>query len=222
MIIIGITGASGSGKTTLANSLKGHYGNDAEILSEDNYYKDRSDIAKEKRLNLNYDVPAAFDHDLLVHDINLLKKGSTIIPPSYEYSTGTRLPGKQSLKPCKILIVEGILIFSDTRLIELCDLKVYVDSSKDLSLIRRLSRDVTTRNLTLFYTLEKYKSVIRDSYLQYIRPQRSLENITIIKNDLDQQAMDISIITKNIAEILAKNEQDQGNLIFNVYMNFCQ
>ena len=145
IIVIGMAGGTGSGKTTLANKIKEAFGDDVVMLCHDYYYKSNSKLPFEERVKLNYDHPNAFDTDLMIEHIQRLKDGETIQHPVYSFVEHTRLDECVEVKPAKVIIVEGILIFENKELCDLCDIKVFVDTDADVRILRRVIRDVKER-----------------------------------------------------------------------------
>lgn len=141
-IIIGIAGASGSGKTTIANRIHEPIGDDAVLITHDSYYKNHDDLTFEERCKINYDHPNSLESDLLVKHLEQLKSGKSVDIPEYDYTQHRRKDVTNHVEPKSVLLVEGILIFTEPRLRELFDLKIYVDTDPDLCLIRRINRDV--------------------------------------------------------------------------------
>ena len=124
-MIIGIAGGTGSGKTTLTLRLKEHFGEDVSILYHDNYYKQHDDMPYEERCRLNYDHPDAFDTELLIADLQALRRGEAVHSPTYDYTVHNRAAETVEVRPARVILVEGILIFVDPALRELMDKKLY-------------------------------------------------------------------------------------------------
>ena len=157
-IFIGIAGGTGSGKTTLTEHLKQHFGDDISVVHHDSYYK-YQDRPFEERCKQNYDHPDAFETDLMVEQLKELKAGKAIRCPVYSYADHQRTNETELIRPSKVVIVEGILMFQDPRLRELLDIKIFVETDADVRILRRALRDVRDRGRTL-------ESVIT----QYLRP----------------------------------------------------
>lgn len=117
-IFIGIAGGTGSGKTTLTEHLKQHFGDDISVVHHDSYYK-YQDRPFEERCKQNYDHPDAFETDLMVEQLKELKAGKAIRCPVYSYADHQRTSETELIRPSKVVIVEGILIFQDPRLREM-------------------------------------------------------------------------------------------------------
>ena len=124
-IFIGIAGGTGSGKTTLTEHLVSRFGDDIAVVHHDNYYK-RQDCSFEERCKQNYDHPDAFDTDLMIQDLKKLKAGQTIYCPVYDYALHNRTDQTVEIRPAKVIIVEGILIFQNKELRDLLDIKIFV------------------------------------------------------------------------------------------------
>jgi uridine kinase len=145
-IIIGIAGGTASGKTTLADILVTDSGKDnAIILRLDNYYRHRTDLSLNKRALLNYDHPDAFDVDLIIQHVKALKKGKTILQPTYDYVNHVRATATIETPATPVIIVEGILTFAIPALLTLLDFKIYVDTPSDIRVLRRVQRDIEER-----------------------------------------------------------------------------
>ena len=144
-MIIGIAGGTGSGKTTLTLRLKEHFGEDVSILYHDNYYKQHDDMPYEERCRLNYDHPDAFDTELLIADLQALRRGEAVHSPTYDYTVHNRAAETVEVRPARVILVEGILIFVDPALRELMDIKLFVDTDADVRILRRIMRDVKKR-----------------------------------------------------------------------------
>ena len=141
-MVIGIAGGTGSGKTSLTVRLKEKFGEDVSVLYHDNYYKSHSDMPFEERKKLNYDHPDAFDTQRMVEDLKALCRGETIQSPTYDYTIHDRSDVTVEVRPTKVVIVEGILIFENQALRDLMDIKIFVDTDADVRILRRIMRDV--------------------------------------------------------------------------------
>ena len=133
-IFIGIAGGTGSGKTTLTEHLVSRFGDDIAVVHHDNYYK-RQDCSFEERCKQNYDHPDAFDTDLMIQDLKKLKAGQTIYCPVYDYALHNRTDQTVEIRPAKVIIVEGILIFQNKELRDLLDIKIFVETDADVRIL---------------------------------------------------------------------------------------
>lgn len=177
--VVGIAGGTGSGKTTLATKLQEAAADNAVILSHDYYYKDHHEIPYEERVNLNYDHPNAFDTDLLIEDIRKLKNNQPIEHPIYSFVAHTRLKETVHVEPAPVIILEGILIFENKELLDLMDIKVFVDTDADVRLMRRLVRDVKERGRSLDSVMEQYMNTVKPMHEQFVEPSKKNADIII-------------------------------------------
>ena len=203
--IIGIVGNSGSGKTTLAKHLQSLYPESVTLLSLDNYY-----IGKKPEETLdayskgNFDVPEALDLDLFAADLAQLKQGHTIHTPFYDMQNDfTSYPNHIEITPKPIIIVEGTLLFSDFKIANLIDFKVFMKLPTGLALCRRLLRDTTDRNINVANALQRYESDIFASYTTFIKPYKYRADLVINTTDKDYGPEDIAILTTHIDNVLA-------------------
>jgi len=193
-IVIGIAGGTGSGKTTISTKIREALSDDVvTILSHDFYYKSYDKITFEERLNRNYDHPDAYETDLLINDIKKLKDGKTIERPVYSYTTRLRENYTVTAKPTKIIIIEGMLIFENEELLDLLDIKIFVDTDADIRLSRIITRDIKERELDIDYILPKYCDTIKVMHEQFIEPSKKNADIIILNNKSNEVATQVII-----------------------------
>lgn len=192
MLIIGIAGGTGSGKTTVVKKIIARCPKDeVVVMPQDAYYKDNSHLPLEERLEINFDHPNAVEFDLLVEHINKLKKGEDINMPIYSYLTCTRSAETIPIKPKKVIIVEGILIFTNAELRNLCDIKVFVDADADDRLIRVIKRDIIERGRSIDKVLERYIKTVKPSHIQFIEPTKTFADLIVPQGGDNLVAIDI-------------------------------
>ena len=180
MIIIGIAGGTGSGKTTVVKKIvEALPAGEVSVLPQDSYYKDSSHIPLEERQKINFDETAAFDWELLIQQLQDLKSGKSIEVPTYSYLTCTRQPETVPMQPRDVVLVEGILVFSDERLRDMMDIKVFVDADADDRLIRVINRDCIERGRTPELVLERYERVLKPMHNKYIEPAKKFADLII-------------------------------------------
>lgn len=195
-IIIGVAGGSGSGKTTVCNKIFEYFsGKSIAMIEHDSYYRDQSDISFEERLETNYDHPFAFDTDLMVEHLKKLQNNEDIEVPVYDYARHTRSDETITVESRDVIIVEGILILEDERLRDLMDIKIYVDTTADLRIIRRIQRDMQERGRSLDSVIDQYLSVVREMHDQFVEPSKKYANIIIPEGGHNKVAIDL-VITK--------------------------
>ncbi len=193
VFMIGIAGGSGSGKTTLTKAILNFCQEKASVIYHDNYYKAFNDLSYDERSRLNYDHPDAFDTDLLLEHLQALKQGQAVDCPVYDYSIHNRSDQTMTIRPNKIIIVEGILIFSDPRLVKMLDLKLFVDTDADVRILRRIRRDVIKRGRTLDSVTEQYLGTVKPMHELFVEPSKRLADIIIPEGGRNRVALDIII-----------------------------
>ncbi|MFD1171460.1 uridine kinase [Oceanobacillus picturae] len=205
-VVIGVAGGSGSGKTSVTRSISQRFTDKTVlVIEQDYYYKDQSDLPLEERLNTNYDHPLAFDNDLLIDHLHELLRNKPIEKPVYDYKLHTRSSDVIPVEPKEVIILEGILILEDPRLVDLMDIKVFVDTDADLRIIRRLLRDIKERGRTLDSVIDQYIQNVRPSHLQFIEPTKRYADIIIPEGGQNHVAIDL--MATKIENILEKNKQ---------------
>lgn len=192
-IIIGIAGGTGSGKTTLTRRLKERFGSDVSVLSHDNYYKSHDDLSYEQRARLNYDHPDAFDTDLLVEHLAALRRGETIACPVYDFKQHNRSDETLLIAPTGVIIVEGILIFADSKLRDMMDVKIFVDTDADVRILRRVVRDVNKRGRTLESVVAQYLTTVKPMHEQFVEPSKRYADIIVPEGGKNAVALDMII-----------------------------
>ncbi|MDF2530081.1 MAG: udk [Gammaproteobacteria bacterium] len=209
IIIIGIAGASGSGKSLLANTIVDELGSDrVVVISEDAYYKDLSNLAMEERNKVNFDHPDAFDHKLLAQHLSELKAGKAIDVPIYDYVTHNRTTKTRHISNNNsIVVLEGILLFSEPMLRDLMDICIYVDTSLDTSFIRRLRRDVLERGRSMESVVEQYETTVRPMFVQFIEPSKRYADIIVPHGGKNRIA--IEVIQAKMKELLENHKINQ-------------
>lgn len=204
-IIIGIAGGTGSGKSTLANRLVESFGEDEiSIIRHDNYYKSQDHISYEERVNVNYDHPDAFESDLLCEHIHALKEGKSIRMPLYDFTRHTRSDASIEIKSAPVIIIEGILIFSEPKLCDLMNIKVFVDTDADVRVLRRIKRDVRKRGRTLESVISQYLATVKPMHEQFVEPSKRKADIIIPEGGRNVVALEMLI--QRIKSVLALNE----------------
>ena len=189
MFIIGIAGGSGSGKTTLVNSiLKRVPFDQISVLTQDSYYKDSGHLPMEQRRELNFDHPDSIEWDLMLSDIQKLKNDQGIQAPTYSYITCTRQEETVPIEPKKILLVEGILIFTCRQLCEEMDMRLYLEVDADHRLSRIIERDMDSRGRSAQDVIERYYKTVRPMYEEFIRPSRREADMLVVGGGLNVAA----------------------------------
>ena len=204
-ILIGIAGGSASGKSSIAQRLKREYSltNSVVIIRQDDYYKDQSHLTMEERVKTNYDHPLAFDNDLLIQHLNALMNGETIEKPTYDYTVHNRSEVTETIKPCDVIVLEGLFVLESESLRELLDMKIFVDTDADIRFIRRMVRDVKERGRSLDSVVSQYTTTVRVMHDLFIEPSKRYANLIIPEGGHNEVAIDL--LTTKINSIIAKN-----------------
>jgi len=186
MFVIGIAGGTGSGKTTV---------DQVSFLSQDCYYRDNSHLPLKQRQEINFDHPDAIEFDLLTEHIRQLKQGGVVEQPTYSYLTCTRQNEVIPVHSRPVIIVEGILIYTYQPLVDLIDIKVFVDADADDRLSRVIHRDMTERGRTAGMVLERYEKTVKPMHLQFIEPSKRYADIIVPQGGMNHVAIDILLNT---------------------------
>ena len=198
--IVGISGGSGSGKTYIAEKLIDEYQKGiACLISQDSFYKDLSHLSFGERGRQNFDEPSSIDFELFIQVVHTLYKGKGVEIPIYDFSQHIRSSGFQKIKPTPVIILDGTLLFSHPKLIDLINLKVFIDTPDEVRLSRRIRRDVGERGRTFDSIMEQYSNSVRPMFDKHIAPSIKYADIVI---DLHKN--------KNKSIALIKNEIDKN------------
>ncbi len=193
-IIIGVAGGSGSGKTTIARKLLETFeAQDAVLVEQDAYYKELHIESIEERAKMNFDHPDAIEFELLREQLLSLVEGKEIERPIYNFSTHMRKEETIRIKPSKIIIVEGILIFAVPEIRELFDVKIFVDTDADEMLIRRMERDIKERGRTFESIRDQYLSTVKPMYLEFAEPSKRYADVIIPRGGENKVAINMVI-----------------------------
>ncbi|WP_289135492.1 uridine kinase [uncultured Brevibacillus sp.] len=205
-VLIGVAGGSGSGKTTVAKELFRQFQNDSvTMIEQDSYYKDQSHLSADERALTNYDHPFAFDNDLLLAHLQELLAGRAIEKPIYDFKLHNRKEEKVKVDPKDVIILEGMLILEDTRIRDLMDIKVFVDTDADVRIIRRIARDIEERGRSLDSIVNQYLNVVRPMHLQFIEPTKRYADVIIPEGGYNRVALDL--LSTKISNILLEKQQ---------------
>ena len=192
-LVIGIAGGTGSGKTTLAarvtEAIPGH----ATLIQQDWYYHDRSGISEAEREAINYDEPGAIDHQRLVRDLLQLKRGLPTDCPQYDFATHTRRSEERRLEPCRVVVVEGILLFAVEALRNVFDLRIFVDTDDDIRLMRRIRRDILERERDIGSVEKQYFGSVRPMHVLHVAPSRRFAHLIVPEGGENAEALDVIV-----------------------------
>ena len=161
------------------------------VIYHDNYYKAHHNMSYEERSRLNYDHPDSFDTDLLIQAVKDLKAGRSVTCPVYDYTIHDRSDKVIVVKPAKVIIVEGILIFQSRELCQQMDIKIYVDTDADVRILRRIVRDVRDRGRSLDSVVNQYLSTVKPMHEQFVEPSKRNADIIIPEGGHNQVALEM-------------------------------
>ena len=193
-LIIGIAGGTGSGKTTVARKVAAALPEDSvAIIEHDSYYLDRQTLSYEERCRLNYDHPDTLDNELLVEHLGTLRSGVAVEMPVYDFKTHLRQPKNRRVEPAPVIILEGILVFTDARIRRLLDMKLFVDTAADLRIMRRIRRDIEERGRDFSNIREQYYETVRPMHLKYVEPSKRWADLIIPEGGENLVALDLLV-----------------------------
>lgn len=192
MLIIGIAGGSGCGKTTVVREIiKRLPKNSVSVIPQDAYYWDNGHLTPEEKLVINFDHPNSIEWNLLIKHIDALRSGKSIEMPVYSYISCARLPETVKIEPRQVIIIEGILIYSDKELSKRFDIKVYVDAESDDRLMRIIRRDTVERGRDPMQVLEHYSRWVKPMHFQFIEPTKRIADIIVPQGGENKVAIEI-------------------------------
>ena len=200
-VVIGIAGGSGSGKTTVLNRIVDAFGpKRIAVLDHDSYYHDLSHLPFEERAAFNFDHPNALDTDLMRRHLDLLLEGQAISKPIYNFKTHSREKETTIVQPRPVIIIEGLLVLAEPQLVEIMDIKIYVDAPDDVRLMRRIRRDMQERGRSVEAVLDQYEKTVRPMHLEFVEPSKRIADIIIPRGGHNRVA--IEMVLDRIAALL--------------------
>ncbi|MDJ0754305.1 MAG: uridine kinase [Ardenticatenaceae bacterium] len=200
-IVFGVAGGTGSGKTTVARQILDMVGAEqVAYLAHDAYYRDSPQLSWEERLQMNYDHPSSLETELMHHHVEELLAGHPVEMPVYDFTNHRRKMETIHILPSPIIIVEGILVFTDKPLRELMDVKIFVDTDADVRFIRRLKRDVEDRGRSVESVIKQYLNTVRPMHLEFVEPSKRHADVIIPVGGRNQVA--IHMVVSLLRELL--------------------
>ena len=210
-LVIAIAGGSGSGKTTVAQEILQRVGPDRiAFLQHDSYYKDLSGLPPTQRAEVNFDHPNSLETELLIEHIASLRDGKFVEVPIYNFSTHSRTAKTFTVQPRSVILVEGILIFTEAALREMFDVKIFVDTDSDLRFIRRLERDIAERGRTTESVVKQYQQTVRPMHLEFVEPSKRYADIIIPEGGHNTAALDMVVAR---VEALLNNSTEKNKIL---------
>ena len=193
-MVVGIAGGTGSGKTTLADLIVKSMGPEKiAYIAHDAYYRDQKHLTFEARAKVNYDHPDSLETDLMVRHLQALLDGQPIERPVYDFSIHSRVEETVRIEPKPVILVEGILIFTEKALRDVFDMKIFVDTDADIRFIRRLTRDIEERGRTVQSVIDQYLNTVRPMHLEFVETTKRYADIIVPEGGLNVVALDMVI-----------------------------
>jgi len=193
-LVIGIAGGSGSGKTTVAQEILQRVGRDRiAFLQHDSYYKDLSGLPPAQHAEINFDHPDSLETELLIQHIASLRDGQPVEVPIYDFATDSRTSHTFTIQPHRVIIIEGILIFTEVALRNMFDVKIFVDTDSDLRFIRRLERDINERGRSTESVIKQYLLTVRPMHLEFVEPSKRYADVIIPDGGFNRAALDMVV-----------------------------
>jgi len=193
-LIIGVAGGSGSGKSTVAKNVADALGSlSVAFIDMDAYYRNFAELPFEERRHVNWDHPDAFDYDLLTEHLSLLAARQPVSKPVYDFVTHLRSDETAYVEPSDVIVIDGILLFVDERVRDLCDVKVFVDADADIRLIRRIQRDLSSRGRPLGEIIDQYLSTVQPMHLQFVEPSKRYADIIVPRGGHNSVAIEMIV-----------------------------
>ncbi|NOY51429.1 MAG: uridine kinase [Chlorobi bacterium] len=194
MLIIGIAGGSGSGKTTVVNKIVEALPDDVvTVIPQDAYYYDNGHLSKEEKLKINFDHPNSIEWELLIKHLDMLKNGQSIEKPNYNYVSCARMDNYDTVKPNKVIIVEGILVLTNDLLREHMDIKLFVSTDSDDRLMRIIQRDTISRGRSIDDVLTHYSKYVKLMHEQFIEPTKRFADVIIPQGGKNRVAIEMVV-----------------------------
>ena len=190
-LVVGIAGGTGSGKTTVAHKLAASMPGRCVTIEHDAYYLDQGHLSLEERARINYDHPASLESHLLVEHLRQLRSGKAVDIPIYDFATHCRRPDLRHIEPARVIIVEGILVFTEIKLRDQMDIKIFVDTDSDIRLIRRIRRDLEQRGRSFQSIRDQYYATVRPMHIEYVEPTKRWADLIVPEGGDNKVALDV-------------------------------
>ena len=193
-LVIGIGGGTGAGKTTIARAITSELAvGSVAYLQHDAYYRDRPDLSDEDRAKVNYDHPESLENELLVHHIDALCAGEAIERPNYDFVQHRRLTETTRVEASPVVVVEGILLFSDPLLNARYDIKIFIDTPADIRVLRRIRRDLEKRGRSFDDVRRQYYATVRPMHEAFVEPTKYKADLIVPEGGNTRVAIELIV-----------------------------
>lgn len=193
--VVGIAGGTGSGKTTIANKIVDHFKDNILHIPHDRYYKSQDHLEMKERIKTNYDHPDALETDFMIEQLKELMSGKEVQMPQYDFTQHTRMKEMTTEKPAPLILVEGILIFTNEELRDVMGLKIFIDVPADIRVLRRIKRDVNERGRTVEQSMDQYFATARPMHEKFVEPSKEFSDILVPNGGYNESGVEILIHT---------------------------
>lgn len=191
---MGIAGGTGSGKTTVAHKLAAAMPEGRCVTIEhDAYYRDQAHLTPSERATINYDHPSSLESELLALHLRELRAGRTVDVPVYDFANHTRAKETRRVVPSSVIIVEGILVFTEAALRDQMDIKIFVDTDADIRLMRRIRRDLESRGRTFQSVRDQYYATVRPMHIEHVEPSKRWADLIVPEGGDNKVALDVML-----------------------------
>jgi uridine kinase len=191
-LVVGIAGGSGSGKSTVAHKLAAAIPEGRCVTIEhDAYYRAQGHLSFEERSRVNYDHPSSLETSLLVTHLRALREGHAVEIPIYDFAQHDRRADTRHVKPAPVIVVEGILVFTEPHLRDQMDVKIFVDTDADIRLMRRIRRDLETRGRSFQSVRDQYYTTVRPMHLEHVEPSKRWADLIVPEGGDNHIALDV-------------------------------
>jgi uridine kinase len=191
-LIIGIAGGTGSGKTTVARRVAAALSEASVAFVEmDSYYKNFAGLTMAELNQINWDHPDAFDLALFAEHLDALANGEAIEKPIYDYARHARRDETTRISGVDVVVLDGILLFTDEQIRNRLDVKVFVDADADVRLVRRIRRDMASRGRPLEEILDQYERTVAPMHQMFIEPSKRWADVIIPRGGQNDVAVEM-------------------------------
>lgn len=177
--LIAIVGGSGAGKTWLAQKLENVFSGNATRLSLDDFYRDRSHLAENRRSRINFDHPRAIDWKSVENVLRKFADGQSARAPKYNFATHTSVSRGKLVKPKPLVIVDGLWLLRRPAIRKLFTCRIFIDCPGDVRLSRRLRRDHKERGRNRLHIRKQFSQQVAPMHDRFVSPQLRCANIVI-------------------------------------------